>query len=112
MRKTLWPLFFGTSLILASFTIVACGDDDTNPATPGSSSGTSGTSGGTSGNTSGGTSGNTSGGVDGGDAGCTFPGFVIGLINTQTRNDNNPSTDLGEACKDTQDQADFASLFQ
>jgi len=114
MRKTLWPLVFGSSLILSSFAVVACGDDDTNPVT-GSSSGTvdGGTSG-TSGNTtsSSGSSG-TSGGTDGGDAGgCQFPAFVIGLINTQTRNDNNPSTDLGEACADSQNQADFASLFQ
>lgn len=111
MRKTLWPLFFGSSLILASFAVVACGDDDTNPAGPGSSSGSSGsTSGSTSGNTS--SSGSTSGGTDGGDAGCQFPAFVINMINTQTRNDNTPSTDLGEACTDTQNQADFASLFQ
>lgn len=113
MRKTLWPLLFGASLIVSSFAVVACGDDDTGSST--SSSG--GTSSGTSGNPEGGTSGSSgssgSSGTSGNpDGGCTFAGFVTNLITTQTTATAVPSTDLGEKCTDSTSQDDFKSLFQ
>jgi hypothetical protein len=49
----------------------------------------------------------------GGDAGgCTFAGFVLGLIDSSTNATSQPSTNLGQNCTDDHDAADFAPLFQ
>jgi hypothetical protein len=48
----------------------------------------------------------------GGDGGaCNFATFVLGLIHDHTNATDPPSTDLGQACVDDQDQAEYKSLF-
>jgi hypothetical protein len=49
--------------------------------------------------------------VDGGDAGCDFATFVINLIDNDTTNAAQPSTDLGQNCTDQQLQSQYAPLF-
>ena len=51
----------------------------------------------------------TDSGRDGGP--CDFAAFVLNLIKTDTNAMATPSTDLGQACTDKQDQSQFASLF-
>jgi hypothetical protein len=88
--------------------VVACGDDDS-----GASSSSGGVDSGPGVDGSKVDSGSSSGNVDSGDAGtqCTFAGFVINLINTDTTASAQPSTDLGDNCTPSTDQADFQSLF-
>ena len=51
-------------------------------------------------------------GADGGDGGpCDFAAFVTDLVKNQTKDNNPPSTDLGNGCVDKQDQAQFKPLF-
>jgi hypothetical protein len=45
------------------------------------------------------------------DGPCNFATFVIGLITNDTTATATPSTDLGQACTDNQNQAEFKSLF-
>lgn len=114
MRRLLWT-FLTAAMLASGVVLAACGDDTTNI---GSSSGTTPDSGlptGTS--SSGGTSGNPTtpdggGTPDGGDGGCTFAGFVMNLISTQTTSSAVPSTDLGDQCTPSTSQTDFATLFQ
>jgi hypothetical protein len=49
--------------------------------------------------------------TDGGGP-CDFAEFVTGLIKNQTNATAQPSTDLGQACTDKKDPAQFAPLFQ
>jgi|CZKU01.1.fsa_nt_gi hypothetical protein len=49
--------------------------------------------------------------TDASDGGCNFATFVKGLIANDTTASALPSTDLGQSCKDNQDQAEFQSLF-
>jgi hypothetical protein len=48
---------------------------------------------------------------DGGDAGCTFAGYVIDLVTTQTTSSSQPDPSLGQQCAETTTQAAFAPLF-
>lgn len=85
-----------TGLLFGALT-VACSDDD-SANNPGTTPGT----------------GNDGGTVDattGGDAGCTFAGYVIGLIDSQTNATAAPASDLGDSCTPSASQADFKSLF-
>ena len=112
MHRRKWSLLLGTALVSAAL-VVACGDDDDNPVGPqtgtdaGDSGGNKTDTGSSSGDT--GTSSGDTGTVDGG---CIFAEFVTNLVNTQTASNNAPSTDLGEACKDNQDQKEFDPLFK
>jgi hypothetical protein len=91
---------------------VACGGDDNGTPGPAADAGKeTGSSSGSSSGTSGSSGGGDSGPEASPDAGCDFAVFVLDLINNQTKENNAPSQDLGEACKDKQDQKDFASLF-
>jgi hypothetical protein len=108
MRRLLWT-FLTAGALASGFAVAACGEDDnagSSGSTPDSGSPT-GTpdSGFPTGNPD-------SGGPDAGDGGCTFAGFVINLINTQTTPAALPSTDLGHQCAPSTSQTDFASLFQ
>jgi len=102
-NKSLWTMAF--AITAGAALVVACGDDDN----AGSSGGVDAGPGVDSGPKDGGSSGN----VDSGDAGtqCTFAGFVINLISTQSTPSAQPSTDLGDNCTPSTSQDDFKSLF-
>jgi hypothetical protein len=102
MKRWIW---ISLTLPALACTVVACGDDD-NGGGPGKTDG--GTDGQTPGN-DGGPPGD--GGRDGGPNQCTFAGYVINLINTQTTPSAVPTTDLGDQCTPSTSQADFQTLF-
>ncbi len=101
MRKTLWAVLTLVTVATASLA-VACGDDDDN-VTPKTDAGNEATV------TPPGPPG--PGPDGGGDAGCTFAGYVIGLINTQTTPMAQPTMDLGDKCTPSTSQDDFKPLF-
>ena len=111
MRKSVW--LFLTAITVATVSLaVACGDDDDSPPTPGVDAGKDVTV------TPPPDTGppkplpDTGPPPDSGvDAGCTFAGFVIKLVNTQTTQSAIPSADLGDSCKPATSQDEFKSLF-
>lgn len=104
MRKSVW-LFMTAITLSTGILAVACGDDDDNPAGPGVDGGRD------TGPNNLPDTGPPGPGPDGGDGGCTFAGFVINLVNTQTSATALPSADLGDRCTPSNSQDDFKSLF-
>jgi hypothetical protein len=116
MGRSAKSLIAIATAIAVSGAIVACGGDDTTGNNPGADGGTidgshvDGSSDGAP-DTAPADSGADTARTDGGDGGCDFNAFVIGLIQNHTSSTEQPSTDLGQNCVDT--QTPFPStLFQ
>lgn len=91
--KSLW-LFLSIAATATALMAVACGDDDDNN------------------NNNPTVDGGNPDGSNNGDAGCTFAGYVIDLINTQTNATATPAGgDLGASCTPATSQDEFKSLF-
>lgn len=89
--KSLW-LFLSIAATATALMAVACGDDDDNNNNPTIDAG-------------------RADGSNNGDAGCTFAGYVIDLVNTQTTASAIPTADLGDSCTPATSQDEFKSLF-
>lgn len=100
MHKKLWTFVLLAGVATGAFAMAACSSDNTAGGSSTSSSGGPGTDGGDGGNVT---------NPDGGDGGCTFAGFVIGLVNSPSN--GTPSTDLGDSCTPSTSTDDFKSLF-
>jgi hypothetical protein len=97
---------------LAGVMLLACGGDDSNGEVPGVDAGNDGEVVPVSDAASPPVDAQTKPPVDGGvDAQCNFATFVKGLVANDTTMTALPSADLGQSCKDNQDQAEFQSLF-
>ena len=108
MRKRHWSLILASCIAFGGLA-VACGDDESNPATPGDGGG-GGTETSVPPNPEGGPL--PDGSVpDAADGGCNFATYVKGLIATQTTAMALPDTTLGAGCVDNKDQAEFKPLF-
>jgi hypothetical protein len=106
MRRLLWT-FLTAGAIASGAVVAACGDDDNGSAPPSNTDG--GRDGSTTPTADGGAGTPDTGSPDGGA--CTFAGYVINLINTQTTASAVPTANLGDTCTPSTSQADFASLF-
>jgi len=99
--------------VLAGAMLMACGNGDDNGAGPpsGIDAGSDAESPAPDGSSPPGNDGGKGPATDASDGGCNFATFVKGLIANDTTASALPSTDLGQSCKDNQDQTEFQSLF-
>ena len=104
MRTTFMCMIAAGAIAFGALS-VACGDDDSSPAGPPDGGAVPGPGPGPGPNPDAGPT------PDSGDAGCTFAGYVINLVNTQTTSSSQPDPSLGQQCTDTTDQAAFQPLF-
>lgn len=94
MRISLAWVVTASALALGCLT-VACGDDGSAATDTPDGGGSSSSS--------------SSGGPDAG--GCTFSGYVIGLVSGSTNATASPDTTLGQSCAPATSQDEFKSLF-
>ena len=108
MRK-LFSVFLAVGLAGA---MAACGGDDNN-TNPTSDGGGLTDGGGRDANPDGSDNRDGAVGGDGGTDGgpCDFAAYVTDLIQNQTKDNTNPTSNLGDQCVDKQDQSQFKSLF-
>jgi len=92
---------FVTSIAIAA-SAAACSGDDTVGTTPGQDGGGDATHADGGSPDTGGNEAGKDGGTDGDAGPCDFNAFVTDLIKNHTNNTDQPSTDLGQNCVDTQ----------